>query len=136
MLTQIYFLRQFLLILVLIKLDNYFYIRISMFLFFCYPIYPHNCTFCSLSMVSSENNVFCIFVSVHLIFWTLIPTVTNYNLPLDTIEALAWGSNLSWGYAKHPPISAFMVEFIHSFFGSQDWSYYFLSQIFIIIKLK
>ena len=30
---------------------------------------------------------------------------------LDTIEALAWGSNLDWGFNKHPPFSAFAVEF-------------------------
>ena len=40
------------------------------------------------------DNLFYIFVTSHLIFWTLIPTLTNHNLPLDTIEALAWGSNL------------------------------------------
>ena len=50
------------------------------------------------------NNVFYIFVTAHLIFWTLIPSLTNHNLPLDTIEALAWGSNLDWGFNKHPPI--------------------------------
>ena len=82
---------------------------------------------------NNYNRTFYVFLLLHLTIWTIVPSVTNLNLPLDTIEALAWGSNLSWGYAKHPPISAFMVEFIHSFFGSQDWSYYFLSQIFIII---
>ena len=25
-----------------------------------------------------------------------IPSISNTNLPLDTIEALAWGSNLDW----------------------------------------
>ena len=49
------------------------------------------------------DNVFYIFVITHLIFWTLIPSITNHNLPLDTIEALAWGSNLDWGFNKHPP---------------------------------
>tara|TARA_B100001093_G_scaffold395817_1_gene382765 strand:+ start:2777 stop:4147 length:1371 start_codon:yes stop_codon:yes gene_type:complete len=82
---------------------------------------------------NNYNRTFYAFLLLHLTIWTIVPSVTNLNLPLDTIEALAWGSNLSWGYAKHPPISAFMVEFIHSFFGSQDWSYYFLSQIFVII---
>ena len=82
---------------------------------------------------NNYNRTFYVFLLLHLTIWTIVPSVTNLNLPLDTIEALAWGSNLSWGYTKHPPISAFMVEFIHSFFGSQDWSYYFLSQIFIII---
>jgi len=44
------------------------------------------------------NNSFLIFILSHLIIWTLVPTLTNYNLPLDTIEHLAWGSNLDWGF--------------------------------------
>ncbi|MDA9697695.1 glycosyltransferase family 39 protein [Candidatus Pelagibacter sp.] len=80
------------------------------------------------------NNVFYIFVSAHLIFWTLIPSITNHNLPLDTIEALAWGSNLDWGFNKHPPMSAFVPEVLYQIFGPQDWVYYLLSQIFVIIS--
>ena len=80
------------------------------------------------------NNIFYIFVISHLIFWTLIPSVTNHNLPLDTIEALAWGSNLNWGFSKHPPMSAFFPEIFYQIFGPQDWAYYFLSQIFVIIS--
>ena len=78
------------------------------------------------------NNVFFIFIISHLIFWTLIPSLTNHNLPLDTIEALAWGSNLDWGFIKHPPMSAFFSEIFFQIFGSQDWVYYLLSQIFVI----
>ncbi len=80
------------------------------------------------------NNIFYIFVTAHLIFWTLIPTLTNHNLPLDTIEALAWGSNLDWGFNKHPPMSAFFPEVFYQIFGSQDWAYYLLSQIFVVIS--
>ena len=80
------------------------------------------------------NNIFYIFITAHLIFWTLVPSVTNHNLPLDTIEALAWGSNLDWGFNKHPPMSAFFLEVFYQIFGSQDWAYYLLSQIFVIIS--
>ena len=80
------------------------------------------------------DNVFYIFVISHLIFWTLIPSVTNQNLPLDTIEHLAWGSNLDWGYSKHPPMVAVILEIFYQIFGSQDWAYYLLSQIFVIIS--
>ena len=79
------------------------------------------------------NNAFYLFLFFHLIIWTLVPTFSNINLPLDTIEALAWGSNLDWGFNKHPPMSAFIVELFYNIFGSNDWAYYFLSQIFIII---
>ena len=80
------------------------------------------------------DNVFYIFVTAHLILWTLIPSLTNHNLPLDTIEALAWGSNLDWGFNKHPPMSAFFPEVLFQIFGPQDWVYYLLSQIFVIIS--
>jgi 4-amino-4-deoxy-L-arabinose transferase-like glycosyltransferase len=79
------------------------------------------------------NNIYYIFITAHLIFWTLIPSLTNQNLPLDTIEALAWGSNLDWGFNKHPPMSAFFPEVFFQIFGSQDWAYYLLSQIFVLI---
>jgi 4-amino-4-deoxy-L-arabinose transferase-like glycosyltransferase len=80
------------------------------------------------------NNIFYIFALSHLLFWTLVPSLTNHNLPLDTIEALAWGSNLDWGFNKHPPMSAFFPEIFFQIFGSQDWAYYLLSQIFVIIS--
>ena len=79
------------------------------------------------------NNVFFIFALSHLIVWTLVPSITNNNLPLDTIEALAWGSNLDWGFNKHPPMSAFFSEVFYKIFGAQDWAYYLLSQIFVLI---
>ena len=79
------------------------------------------------------NKLFYLFIVVHLILWTLVPSLTNNNLPLDVIEALAWGSNLDWGFIKHPPGSAFFPEVIFKIFGSQDWAYYLLSQIFVVI---
>ena len=81
-----------------------------------------------------QLNLFYIFLLSHLTIWTLVPSLTNKNLPLDTIEALAWGSNLDWGFNKHPPMSAFFPEIFFQIFGSQDWVYYLLSQIFVIIS--
>ncbi len=78
------------------------------------------------------NNIFFIFALSHLIIWTLVPSFTNKNLPLDTIEALAWGSNLDWGFNKHPPMSAFFTEVFFQIFGSKDWAYYLLSQAFVL----
>ena len=80
------------------------------------------------------NKLFYLFIFSHLFLWTLIPSLSNLNLPLDTIEALAWGSNLDWGFNKHPPFSAFATELFHFIFGSNDWAYYFLSQIFVVIS--
>ena len=80
------------------------------------------------------DNIFYLFLISHLVIWTLVPSLTNKNLPLDTIEALAWASNLDWGFNKHPPLSAFAVEIFYKIFGNRDWAYYLLSQIFVIIS--
>jgi 4-amino-4-deoxy-L-arabinose transferase-like glycosyltransferase len=79
------------------------------------------------------NKLFYSFIIIHLILWTMVPSLTNNNLPLDTIEHLAWGSNLDWGFNKHPPAVAFFLEFFYKIFGPQDWAYYLLSQIFVVI---
>ena len=79
------------------------------------------------------NNIIFIFALSHLIIWTLVPSLTNKNLPLDTIETLAWGSKLDWGFGKHPPMSAFFSEVFYKIFGAQDWVFYLLSQIFVLI---
>ena len=80
------------------------------------------------------NNIFFIFAISHLLIWTVVPTIANKNLPLDVIEALAWGSNLDWGFNKHPPGSAFFPEVFFQIFGAQDWAYYFLSSLFVVIS--
>ena len=86
-------------------------------------------------MILKKNisKVFYLFIFSNLFLWTLIPSISNLNLPLDTIEALAWGSNLDWGFDKHPPFSAFAVELFYFIFGGNDWSFYLLSQIFVAV---
>ena len=72
------------------------------------------------------------FLFAHLIIWTLIPSISNNNLPLDTIEALAWGNGWPLGWEKHPPLSSWFSELFFQIFGNQDWAYYFLSQLFVV----
>ena len=87
-------------------------------------------------MIKKKNIslIFNLFLCAHLLVWTIIPFISNTNLPLDVIEALAWGSNLDWGFEKHPPLSAFFPEIFYQIFGRQDWAYYLLSQIFIVFS--
>ena len=58
-------------------------------------------------MIVKENNInkiLLVFLFIHLFIWTLIPSLVNTNLPLDTIEALTWGNELQLGYDKYPPL--------------------------------
>ena len=80
------------------------------------------------------STFFYIFIIFHLIIWVAIPSLTNSNLPLDTIEALAWGNDFEWGNNKHPPLSVLSVEIFFFIFSKNDFAYYLLSQIFILIN--
>ena len=81
-----------------------------------------------------EKKIFYLICLYHLIIWTIVPYFSNKNLPLDVIEALAWGQNFDFGYNKHPPLSAWIPGLLFKIFGNKDWIYYLLSQVFIVIS--
>jgi len=72
------------------------------------------------------QTILILFLFAHLIIWILIPSLSNTNLPLDTIEALAWGNDLQLGYDKHPPLSAWFSEFFFQIFGNKTGHIIFL----------
>lgn len=81
---------------------------------------------------SQINKLLIIFFFFHIFLWTLVPSITNTNLHLDTIEALAWGNQLQFGYDKYPPIFPLFTEIFFKIFGNQDWAFYLLSQLFVV----
>jgi 4-amino-4-deoxy-L-arabinose transferase-like glycosyltransferase len=81
-----------------------------------------------------EKKIFYLLCLYHLIIWTIVPYYSNKNLPLDVIEALAWGQDFNLGYNKHPPLSAWIPGLLFKIFGNMDWIYYLLSQLFIVIS--
>ena len=81
-----------------------------------------------------EKKIFYLLCLYHLIIWTIVPYYSNKNLPLDVIEALAWGQDFDLGYNKHPPLSAWIPGLLFKIFGNKDWIYYLLSQVFIVIS--
>ena len=81
-----------------------------------------------------EKKIFYLLCLYHLIIWTIVPYYSNKNLPLDVIEALAWGQDFDLGYNKHPPLSAWIPGLLFKIFGNKDWIYYLLSQVFILIS--
>ncbi|NNJ71465.1 MAG: glycosyltransferase family 39 protein, partial [Kiritimatiellales bacterium] len=67
----------------------------------------------------------------HLLAWTIIPLLCNTCLPLDSIEAVMWGSQWAWGYDKHPPLSAWAAELFTNLLD--DGGLYLLSQLCIVV---
>ena len=64
-----------------------------------------------------------------LVLWTLVPSLLYSILPLDSLEAAAWGSGFSLGNAKHPPLTGWIAGLTASATGHADWPFYLLSQL-------
>ena len=80
------------------------------------------------------NKVLIFFLFSHLTIWILVPSISNTNLPLDVIEAIVWSDGWPLGWEKHPPLSSWFPGIFFQIFGNQDWSYYLLSQLFVILS--
>ncbi|MBX3415439.1 MAG: glycosyltransferase family 39 protein [Pirellulales bacterium] len=72
------------------------------------------------------------FCLLHLLVWTLIPTLTQPNLPVDAIEMSFWGREWELGYHKHPPLPAWEAQFMLTATNYSPWSLYLMAQISIV----
>ncbi|MBI5927559.1 MAG: glycosyltransferase family 39 protein [Aquabacterium sp.] len=70
---------------------------------------------------------------LHLLIWTALPLLVSRNLPLDVVEALAWGREWQWGYYKHPPLSGWIAEMAR--WGTSNWSLFLLAQVMVTAGL-
>jgi hypothetical protein len=76
---------------------------------------------------------FYLFITLHLILWTLVPILTRYNLPLDAIEGTIWGHQLEWGYDKNPFLNGWLTAFAIYLGGPSGWMIYLFSQCLVVI---
>lgn len=75
--------------------------------------------------------LFGVFVSLHIVVWTILPTLSQPNGHTDVIELLNWGRHPQWGYWKHPPLQAWVVGALAPMLGESLWGVYLASQIAI-----
>jgi 4-amino-4-deoxy-L-arabinose transferase-like glycosyltransferase len=85
-------------------------------------------------LFASPTRLFWAFALTHLVLWTLIPSLTNPNLPLDVIEGYAWGKEWLLGTYKHPPMQAWILESLYHLTGRERWAPYLASQIAIVVS--
>ena len=71
--------------------------------------------------MKSFNKIFCLFLVCHFVLWSLIPCFRQM-LPLDTIEAIFWGTIQDWGTNKHPPLSGVLAYYTWLIGGKTDLS--------------
>ncbi|MEO0979091.1 MAG: glycosyltransferase family 39 protein, partial [Pseudomonadota bacterium] len=63
------------------------------------------------------------------LLYALIPTVSFPGPPLDVVEGFTWGRELQFGYTKHPPMQAWLLEATYRLTGGHYFGGYWLSAL-------
>lgn len=89
------------------------------------------------SAITDKNasKLFWWFILLHFLCWTILPTLIQPNAPLDTVEGFVWGNEMQWGYYKHPPMQAWLLQFATYIFGNSGLGYFGLSALTTSIAL-
>lgn len=81
---------------------------------------------------SSLFKILALFLLVHFLVWVVIPLL-RMNIPMDSVEAIVWGAEWTFGTNKHPFLGGWLAEISHLIFQNPDISVYVLSQICVLI---
>ncbi len=65
--------------------------------------------------------------------WAFLPPLTMPNITLDAAEGLIWGRTFELGYAKHPPLQAWLLGATHLVFGKGSFAHVWLSALCIVL---
>ena len=83
---------------------------------------------------STEANYwFLLFIFIHVMAWTLAPTLVRFNLPMDSIEGATWGHQLEWGYDKNPFLNGWLTALAVFIGGKSGWTVYLFSQLSVAL---
>ncbi len=77
---------------------------------------------------------FTLFISLHLVLWTVLPSLIRPTVMHDVVEGIAWGWQWQLGYSKHPPLAAWLCALFVNIFHSITWPVYLLAQLAIVIS--
>jgi len=84
------------------------------------------------SQEKTWRRVVLLFCAAHLMVWTVLPSLTQPNLPVDAIEMSFWGREWELGYHKHPPLPAWEAQAMLAATNYAPWSLYLMAQISIV----
>lgn len=72
---------------------------------------------------------FWLFLSLHVLAWTLAPALIRKNLPLDSIEGTLWGQQWQLGYDKNPFLNGWLTAIAGNLSHPSGWMVYLFSQL-------
>jgi len=81
------------------------------------------------------NRFFWLLAVSNALVWALAGSLVIPNPPLDVVELLACGRSWQLGYAKHPPLPAWLAEFGYQAVAGQVWGVHLVSQACMIIAM-
>lgn len=76
---------------------------------------------------------FWLFSLLHVLIWSLVPSLLYQSLPKDTLEGITWGLMWQWGYDKHPPLAAWISAAFTSAFGTTGWPVFLAAQLCVLL---
>ena len=74
---------------------------------------------------------------MHVLVWVIAHGIADTNLDsyADMLENYAWGQELTWGSAKHPPLFAWVTGIWFTIFPTLDTAYHLLSYVNVAVGL-
>ncbi len=78
-----------------------------------------------------EPRLWVLFLICHFVVWSLVPLFRT-NIPMDSAEAIVWGSEFTWGSNKHPTLAAWLAYGFYKIIPNPDFAMYVLSQVCIL----
>lgn len=71
-------------------------------------------------------------LACYAVVWALYGTLAkaSQDIQIDAAELVAWSRHLAIGYAKHPPLAAWLVHAWFAVFPVADWSYYLFGMVY------
>jgi 4-amino-4-deoxy-L-arabinose transferase-like glycosyltransferase len=78
---------------------------------------------------------FYTFLIIHILCWTLAPSLVRHTLPIDSNEATIWASHLQWGYDRDPYFFAICAKFALWLSHHAMWGMYFVGQCAVGVAL-
>lgn len=72
---------------------------------------------------------FYVILILHVLLWTLVPTLLRHALPMDALEGFVWGQSWQLGYDRNPWLNAWLTHIAVALGGRSGLLVYFLSQL-------
>ncbi|WP_437204654.1 glycosyltransferase family 39 protein [Planctomicrobium sp. SH664] len=78
---------------------------------------------------------FACLLLIQMIVWTLLPALTQPNVPAETLALLTAGRQFAWGYPVAPPLAVWLASGAAALTAPSIWPVYFVSQVCAAISI-